>query len=186
MTSWMKCGAAVVMVVVFYVGVGNQATQVERASPTVVPITTTTPAVTTVSPNTIPIVSMSTSPQPASTVVEPWVTETTTTTTTIIFLTSYEPQTELEQMICDPKWEWDCQEAIAVATCESNMNPRAVSPPNTNGTTDRGLFQVNDVWREAWSEQMWSRILTAEINIIMAHHAWKVGKRSWMYWTCQP
>ena len=102
MTSWMKCGAAVVMVVVFYVGVGNQATQVERASPTVVPITTTTPAVTTVSPNTIPIVSMSTPPQPASTVVEPWVTETTTTTTTIIFLTSYEPQTG--RVLIFPSW----------------------------------------------------------------------------------
>ena len=83
-------------------------------------------------------------------------------------------------------FRWDCEEAIAVATCESNMNPRAVSPPNTNGTIDRGLFQVNDVWKDAWAPEVWDRIFVARTNIGMAYHAWKVGGNSWKYWTCQP
>lgn len=35
--------------------------------------------------------------------------------------------------------------AVAVATCESNLNPQAYNPSNTNGTTDGGLWQINDV-----------------------------------------
>jgi len=34
--------------------------------------------------------------------------------------------------------------AIKVAWCESRLNPAAVNGSNTNGTVDRGLFQLND------------------------------------------
>jgi len=33
--------------------------------------------------------------------------------------------------------------ALAVAQVESNFNPNAVSPTNTNGTTDYGVMQIN-------------------------------------------
>jgi soluble lytic murein transglycosylase-like protein len=33
--------------------------------------------------------------------------------------------------------------ALAVAQTESNFNPNAVSPTNSNGTTDYGVFQIN-------------------------------------------
>ena len=33
--------------------------------------------------------------------------------------------------------------ALAVAQVESNFNPNAVSPPNSNGTQDYGVFQIN-------------------------------------------
>ncbi len=146
--------------------------QATSQPPQMVPATTTT------------VVSMSTVPQSTTTtVVEPWLTM--PTTTMKVVLASYEPRTELERLICDPKWEWDCEEAIAIATCESNMNPRAVSKPNTNGTIDRGLFQINDVWEDAWPPEVWDRILVARTNIAMAHHAWKVGNDSWLYWTCR-
>ena len=120
------------------------------------------------------------------------ITTTSTTTTTTpkrdIRLTSAEAPvlSELEALICAPQWEWDCGEAKRVAMCESSMRPGAVSPPNRNGTVDRGLFQVNTVWRESFGEALWSRILEPEVNVAMAHHIWVVGKRSWMYWTCQP
>lgn len=129
---------------------------------------------------------------PTTTVaLEPWITAPTTTTTTPrpeVRLTSMEAPvvSELEALICAPQWEWDCGEAKRVAMCESNMRPGAISPPNTNGTRDRGLFQVNSVWRDAFGEALWSRILEPEVNVAMAHHIWVVGKRSWMYWTCQP
>ena len=131
---------------------------------------------------------------PTTTVaLEPWITSplTTSTSTTAashVVLASIESPvvSELEALICDPKWEWSCSEAKAVAKCESQMKPHAVSPPNTTGTRDRGLFQVNSVWREAFGEALWSRILEPEVNVAMAHHIWLTGNRSWLYWTCQP
>ncbi len=178
--SIRKVGAAAACFFVFFLGCTGQRTQV--ASPPT-SVATTAPVTTTLLEITTTTVTEKRQ-RPSVTVVEPWVTA--TTTTAKVWLTSYEPRTELERLICDPKFEWDCEEAIAVATCESNMNPRAVSPPNTNGTIDRGLFQVNDVWKDAWAPEVWDRIFVARTNIGMAYHAWKVGKNSWMYWTCQP
>lgn len=33
--------------------------------------------------------------------------------------------------------------AVAVATCESGLNPKAYNPNNRDGSTDGGLFQIN-------------------------------------------
>ena len=176
------CGA-----VFFFAYSGNQTVVVSSGSvviPSVNVPTTSHQPITTLPATTTTVVSMSTVPQSTTTtVVEPWLTM--PTTTMKVVLASYEPRTELERLICDPKWEWDCEEAIAIATCESNMNPRAASKPNTNGTIDRGLFQINDVWEDAWPPEVWDRILVARTNIAMAHHAWKVGNDSWLYWTCR-
>jgi hypothetical protein len=38
--------------------------------------------------------------------------------------------------------------AVAIALAESNCNPLAKSPPNTNGTIDRGLWQINTVHQD--------------------------------------
>jgi hypothetical protein len=35
--------------------------------------------------------------------------------------------------------------AIAVANCESGLNPKAYNPKNNNGSTDGGLWQINSV-----------------------------------------
>lgn len=37
----------------------------------------------------------------------------------------------------------DPRTAVAVAECESNLDPKAYNPNNTNGTTDGGLWQIN-------------------------------------------
>jgi hypothetical protein len=40
--------------------------------------------------------------------------------------------------------EKDFSMAIKIAWCESRLNPSALNGSNTNGTADRGLFQLND------------------------------------------
>lgn len=184
----VKMAGLVAFFAVFIFSYSGSQTIVTSSGSVVIPSvnvpTTSQPPPLTVPATTTTVVSMSTVPHPTTTALEPWLTM--PTTTIKVVLASYEPRTELERLICDPKWEWDCEEAIAVATCESNMNPRAVSKPNTNGTIDRGLFQMNDVWEQAWPPKVWARILDPKVNIAMAHHAWKVGDDSWLYWTCQP
>jgi hypothetical protein len=175
--SIRKVGAAAACLVVFFLGCTGQRTQV--ASPpssvaTTAPVTTTIVQATTIT--TEP-------PKPSPTVPEPWVTA--TTTTAKVVLTSYVPRNELEAMLCNPKWQWDCEEAIAIATCESNMNPNAISKPNSDGTRDRGLMQINTVWKEAWPDEIWARILEPEVNIVMAHNAYVAGNNSWTYWSCK-
>ena len=188
----MKLTVAAVTLAVFVISGIFQSTQIRGVDQTkmtvasvVVPVTTARSLTPTVPLNVTTIVALEpTIYRPTTTVLEPWVMM--PTTTMEIVLASHEPRTKLERLICDSKWEWDCGEAIAVAQCESNMNPSAISKPNTNGTIDRGLFQINDVWEQAWPSKVWDRILIARTNIAMAHHAWKVGNESWMYWTCQP
>ena len=58
------------------------------------------------------------------------------------FLTQEE---QIAQYICSKPW--DCQKALKVARCESNLNPNAIHV-NTNGTVDRGIFQINSVHKD--------------------------------------
>jgi len=37
----------------------------------------------------------------------------------------------------------DSARALAVANCESGLNPKAYNPNNSNGSTDGGLWQIN-------------------------------------------
>lgn len=39
----------------------------------------------------------------------------------------------------------DPHTAIAIAKCESGLNPQAYNPNNSNGSTDGGLWQINTV-----------------------------------------
>lgn len=39
----------------------------------------------------------------------------------------------------------DSATAIAVANCESRLNPNATNPYNDDGTSDGGLWQINSV-----------------------------------------
>ena len=178
----LKFSVVAVTISVFGYGAWSGSTSVSDAvvtSTTVAPmkVTTTTPALTVVVATTAPPVTTTTT---STTIVVP--------TTQQFVLASIESPviSEVESLICDAKWEWDCGEAKAVAQCESQMRPDVVSPPNTNGTRDRGLFQINSVWREAFGERLWARIFEPATNVAMAHHIWKTGNRSWMYWTCQP
>src|SRR5688572_6791221 len=62
-------------------------------------------------------------------------------------------------------------EAIDVAICESDLNPRAVSKGD-----DHGLFQINGVNRERFTEvtgQPWSAVYDPVWNTRYTFEAWK-------------
>ena len=102
------------------------------------------------------------------------------TTTTIETMTV---EVTTADIICSKPWP--CSEALRVAECESELKPWAVSPPNSNGTRDWGLMQVNDVWRPAFPVS-WPNVLDAQTNIDMAWHIYQTAGNSWQPWACRP
>lgn len=71
--------------------------------------------------------------------------------------------------------------ATRVATCESNLDPNAVSPTN-----DHGLFQINAVHRadfERVTGQPWSAVYHPEYNAMFAR--WLFDQQGWGPWTCK-
>jgi cell wall-associated NlpC family hydrolase len=70
---------------------------------------------------------------------------------------------------------------VAVAGAESRHNPEALSPPNTNGTRDHGMWQINDVhrsqpfWTDNWQDPY--------ENARMAYAIWQAAGNSWKPWT---
>ncbi len=69
---------------------------------------------------------------------------------------------------------WPCGEALAVAACESTMNPEAVNP--SSGAL--GLFQLLPYWHE-WRFEGGDRF-DPEVNTRAAHSLWQ--ERGWEPW----
>ena len=90
---------------------------------------------------------------------------------------------DIREIVCSK--DWDCEEAMHVAYCESRLNPGAISPPNSNGTRDWGLMQINDVWRQAFPVSF-SNVLDAQTNVDMAWHIYQTAGDTWQPWTCKP
>ncbi len=73
------------------------------------------------------------------------------------------------------------QKALAVARCESGLNPGAVSP----GGGNHGLFQVNNVHSghfQSITGAPWSARYDAEVNTRFAH--WLYSQQGWGPWAC--
>jgi len=74
---------------------------------------------------------------------------------------------------------------MQVAYCESRLNPGAISPPNSDGTRDHGLMQVNSgAWGRRVFGERWDRVLDARTNVDMAWHIYQLY--GWQPWTCKP
>lgn len=72
-------------------------------------------------------------------------------------------------------------QATKIATCESRMDPNAVSPTN-----DHGLFQINAVHRadfERVTGQPWSSVYDPYWNTKFARHLF--DQQGWGPWTCR-
>jgi hypothetical protein len=88
------------------------------------------------------------------------------------------PQTYIEQIFGS-----DAPAAIRVATCESSLNPAAVSP----GGGNHGLFQINSVHRATFEQvtgQPWSMVYDPYWNTFFAHYLY--AQQGWGPWSCQP
>ena len=75
-------------------------------------------------------------------------------------------------------------EAIAVARCESNLNPRAYNPSGASG-----LFQVMPLWAEDYArvtgQPYYDGRYDAHANATFA--AWLYGQSgTWRHWSCKP
>lgn len=112
---------------------------------------------------------------PRTVIYHPPVTTTTAPISTVEF--------DIREIVCSK--DWDCDEAMHVAYCESRLNPAAISPTNSNGTRDWGLMQINDVWRQAFPVS-WRNVLEAKTNVDMAWHIYQTAGNSWQPWTCKP
>ena len=88
---------------------------------------------------------------------------------------------EIEAVICS--YDWNCEDAKKIAFCESSMRPGITSKPNSNGTRDHGLFQINDgAWKQAFYNR-WDQVLELEMNVKLANEIWKLY--GWSPWVCK-
>ena len=106
--------------------------------------------------------------------------ETTTTTAAISTV-----ELDLREIVCSKPWP--CSEAMQVAECESQLTAGAISPPNSNGTRDWGLLQINDgAWGRRVFGDRWDNVLDAQTNVDFAWHIYRNAGNSWQPWSCRP
>ena len=79
----------------------------------------------------------------------------------------------IQEIIC--RYDWPCQQALAVANCESTMNPAAFDGYNS------GLFQVARKWHERRLRPDES-LFDPGVNVRVAHEIWsEQGSGPWPY-----
>lgn len=85
-----------------------------------------------------------------------------------------------------PATEWE--RANQVSRCESGQR-NVISPPNRNGSTDRGVFQLNDggtlqqlLVEDGYPATRLELALDADWNVRAAARLW--SQRGWQPWTC--
>jgi hypothetical protein len=75
-------------------------------------------------------------------------------------------------------------QATRVATCESGLNPGAVSP----GGGNHGLFQINSVHRDQFARvtgrAFSPNVYDPQANVKYAK--WLYDQQGWHPWTCKP
>ena len=92
------------------------------------------------------------------------------------------PATDVAALICS--MAWPCHEALAVAWCESNHQPGAISPDGANV----GLMQINLIhYRRVGAESRAAAVgplLDAATNLRVAFAIW--SDQGWAPWSCRP
>jgi hypothetical protein len=75
------------------------------------------------------------------------------------------------------------EKAIAVADCESGLNPKAVSP----GGTNVGLFQINTVHKPTVQQMgySWDQMTDPYVNSKVARKIYRDSGNSWRPWGCR-
>lgn len=77
----------------------------------------------------------------------------------------------------------DPHTAVAIANCESGLNPNAYNPNNPNGSTDGGLWQINSVHNETLVEKGLSKWdpedATEYARMLYDEHGWRPWVCAW-------
>lgn len=73
---------------------------------------------------------------------------------------------DVTKYICKDRYEWDYPVMIAIATCESRLNPEAIKL-EPNGSWSGGLLQINSVHSYAPSQ-----VFNPEKNVELAYNVW--------------
>jgi len=81
---------------------------------------------------------------------------------------------EFRHLFVSFPYDYDFSYLIGVISVESNWNPRAISPENSNGTQDMGIAQLNSAYIEYFSMKYLGRKVDpfdpeASIQIAAAH-----------------
>lgn len=87
---------------------------------------------------------------------------------------------ELENLI-RATFPEDPDTAVAIAQCESSLNPEAVNHHNPNGSYDSGLMQINSVHTPRLSE-LGLDPKNAQDNLTYARILY--DERGWQPWVC--
>lgn len=89
----------------------------------------------------------------------------------------FKPRNKIEEMICNPDYEWDCHIMSAIAMAESGQNCLADNTgTNRDGSTDFGLMQINNIHSFDYNQ-----IYDCEYNVKIAYRIWKEqGYNGWV------
>lgn len=79
--------------------------------------------------------------------------------------------------ICNPRYKWNCEMAVKIATCESSLQKKVVAN-EPDGSISVGLFQINSVHFARFGEKGY----IIDNNIEIAHTIWQ--EQGWTPWTC--
>lgn len=88
----------------------------------------------------------------------------------------------IEELICDPKYKWDCEIMIAIAKSENGYEMHGNTwgadrtyGGNSNGSVDTGIFMINSI--HGYSVKY---LQNAENNIEIAYEVWlSQGCEAW-------
>ncbi|MFA7323848.1 MAG: hypothetical protein WC005_05780 [Candidatus Nanopelagicales bacterium] len=95
--------------------------------------------------------------------------------------------TQLRDVLAEAGFQGDAlRTAWALARRESGGRPGAESAPNSNGTQDHGLFQINDIHRGSWIDftRLADPLYNAQVAFRMSDggrnfSSWALGDSGW-------
>lgn len=83
-----------------------------------------------------------------------------------------------------PQNQWTIAEAVS--TCEANMNPMTINDKNTNGSVDRGAWQINSVHAQRFAAMYgidW-KVGAHDIELSTKYAKFLVDHSGWQPWVC--
>lgn len=87
---------------------------------------------------------------------------------------------DIVKLICSK--DWSCERALAIAKCESGLNPLAVNDNPKTGDYSIGLFQINLLGNLANSRPSAEWLKNPQNNIDYAYKMYQ--SQGWKPWSC--